>query len=75
MVKGCMDVLCIMFDKVDTSFSYCRDASDKSQNFLKVFLEREYPILLHSTKFPENKASEIKFPEFRKFPENLHPCY
>ena len=36
-------------------------------------LERPQPILLYSTKFSEIKAVAVKFPEFKKLPENLHP--
>ena len=36
--------------------------------------KRTFPILLYSTKFSsEIKVFLVKFPEFRKLPENLYP--
>ncbi len=53
-----------------TGKSITRNASHKSQNILKMSLERALPIHLYSTKFPEIKAFSVKCPEFRKFPDN-----
>ncbi len=40
-----------------------------------MIFESALPILLYSTKFTEMRAFAINFPEFRKFPENLHPWF